>query len=67
MQKFILIKARDGRIGPGSYVETVTFNEYDKAVEYMIEDINDEGGGAFNSDFGNGYSDNNFVYQIFDV
>lgn len=66
MKKFVLVKARDGRIGPGMYpTESFSFNQYEDAVKAMAEDIEEEGGGDYSEDFGNGFSENGFAYEIF--
>lgn len=67
MADYLLLKAYDGRIGPNAYVETFVFHNYDDATDFMIQDINDEGGGEWSEDFGNGYSENGYVYDIFNT
>ena len=68
---FILIRALDGRIGPaGKDTTSATFNTYDKAFEMMVAFIEEDGGGEYSYDFGNGYSDVDgvlYVYEIFEV
>lgn len=67
MQKYVLVKARDGRIGPSPIpTESFSFNSWDDAIKEMAQDIEDEGGGSYNEDFGTGCTDDgSFAYEIF--
>ena len=64
-KNWVLVAADDGRIGPGSTVRASSFETYDEAVAEMAWHINENGGGEYNEDFGNGYSEDPFVaYEI---
>ena len=67
MGKWILVKAADGVIGPAASPppEVTTYHSFEDALAGMVEDIEAEGGGDYNEDFGYGASDNGFGYEIF--
>ena len=68
MKKYVLVKALEGRIGPGSNAESYSFPNYEDAYEYMVNDIEEEGGGDSSEFFGNGFTDNGFfAYEIFEA
>ena len=67
-RKWMLVIADEGRIGPGSNADAVAFDEYDEAMKEMLRRIEENGGGEWNEDFGNGYSECPFVvYEIFQI
>lgn len=67
MSKWVLVKAIDGIIGPAATYppETTSYNTFEEAVKEMVQDIEAEGGGDCDENFGYGTSDNGFAYEIF--
>lgn len=67
---FVLIKAKDGLIGPAATdVQTFVFGTYNDAVDRMTALVESEGGKVekHNELFGTGYSDGKngmYAYQI---